>query len=217
MNARLRLVAALALGAACLIPAVAHGGSYQPITVEAGGNDVFSPDQLVGNVNSDHRFQWSWGAGTTTAHNVRQDSKLFYSGEPSDTNPPFSVSASAGRYHYYCEVHGSKAGGMDGEVAVRPKLGSPKGKQGVEYVFVVQWATEDAQTGNQFDVQYKVGSGDWKFWKKNTSKLEGLFGGNGKPVTVKDGKTYRVRARTEKASNPDKRSGWSPPLIFGIT
>jgi plastocyanin len=214
MNARLRLVTALALGVAVFIPAVAHGGLQQGIIVEFGGDDVFFPDQATGDVNSDNIFQWTWGAGTIDEHNVRQDSKLFYSGQPTDQRPSFDVVFSAGTYHYYCEVHGSKSGGMDGEVAVSPALGDTKRKRGVEFVFSIQWASEATATGNQFDVQYKVGSGEWKYWKKNTSKDEGLFGKNGKPVAVNLDKVYKVRARSEKASNPKRRSGWSPPLTF---
>jgi plastocyanin len=214
LNARLRLAAALALAGACLIPAVAHGGGLVQITVEAGGEDLFSPDHASGSALNQPGFQWDWGKGTIDEHNVRQDSKLFYSGQPTDFQQPFRIDASAGTYHYYCEVHGSKSGGMDGELDVAPSSGSLKQKHGGRIVFEIFWASENADTGNQFDVQYRVGNRDWKYWKKNTAKRHGLFGKNGKPVTVKDGKVYKVRVRSEKASNPDKRSDWSPALAF---
>lgn len=214
---RVLRAAAVALCAGALIPAVAEAGTFQEITVEAGGQDVFSPDQSSGEVNVDNLFRWSWGAGTINQHNVRQDSKLFYSGAISDDHAPFDVIASAGTYHYYCDLHGTRSGGMDGEVAVSPRLSPLARKRGFDPVVSVEWASQSTATGDQFDVQYKVGSGDWKYWRKKTSKLEGLFGNNGKPVTVKKGKTYRIRARSEKSSNPTKRSGWSPALLFGLT
>jgi plastocyanin len=214
MNGRLLLAGSLTLAATSLVPAVAQAGVSHQITVEAEGQDLFSPELVNANVNEDYVFDWTWGAGTSAEHNVRQDSKLFYSGEPTDAREPFSVSGSAGTFHYYCEVHGSKSGGMDGEIALRPNFGMPPLKRGGQPVVNILWASSDSETGNQYDVQYKVGKHDWKYWKKNTAKPSGLFGKNGKPVSVNLDKGYKVRARSEKASNPKRRSGWSPPLSF---
>jgi plastocyanin len=215
MKGRLLLAGGLALAATCLVPAVGQAGIPNLITVEAEGEDVFSPELVTADVNANYAFEWSWGTGTIDDHNVRQDSKLFYSGPPSDDEAPFEVLGSAGTFHYYCEAHGSKAGGMDGVIALRPNIGMPPLKRGAAPVVSILWASSDSETGDQYDVQYKVGKGDWKSWKKNTAKQNGLFGRNGKPVTVKKGKSYKVRARSEKSSNAKKRSGWSPPLAFG--
>jgi plastocyanin len=211
MNGRLLLAGGLTLAATCLVPAVAQAGVSHQITVEAEGQDLFSPELVTGNVNGDYVFEWTWGAGTTDEHNVREDSKLFYSGEPTDASEPFDISGSAGTFHYYCEVHGSKSGGMDGEIVLRPNLGFPVPDP---EVINILWASSDSETGNQYDVQYKVGKRDWKYWKKNTANGGALFGKNGKPVTVNPDKVYKVRARSEKASNPKRRSGWSPALTF---
>jgi plastocyanin len=217
MKGRLLLAGGLTLAATCLVPAVGQAGIPNLITVEAGGEDLFSPELVNANVNEVYGFEWSWGEGTIDDHNVREDSKLFYSGPPSDNDEPFDVLGSAGTFHYYCELHGSKAGGMDGVISLRPSFGMPPVKRGPAPVVNILWASSDSETGDQYDVQYKVGKGDWKYWKKNTSKLNGLFGRNGKPVTVRDNKTYKVRARSEKSSNPKKRSGWSPPLLIEFT
>ncbi len=140
------------------------------------------------------------------AHNVRQDAKLFYSG-PTTSNPnaSFSFSPSAGTYHYYCEEHGTKRGGMDGTLKVKPEVG-PADIDG----FIVTWGDPSVAGTVRHDVQYKIGNGKWKDWVRNETDLGAEFGADDEPVDVKPGKTYRFRARTEKVSNPDKRSDFSP-------
>ena len=96
---------------------VAYGAASQ-IKVD---DDFFAPRTApVRNVVAGASFQWTRAAGSTGRHNVREDHKLFYSGTATTGPINFSVSASAGTYHYYCEFHGSATGGMDGVVKVRP-------------------------------------------------------------------------------------------------
>ena len=77
---------------------------------------------------------------------------------------------------------------MDGVVRVRPIFASaPAGLP-----FTVSWAlagtTPATNTGNQFDVHYRVGtSRTWKVWKNDTSARSGVFGQNGQPVQVHAG------------------------------
>ena len=200
-----------------LLTAIAVGAlAYASVASAAAteiqvGNDFYSPAApAVRNLASGTSFHWSNGGGTTRAHNIRQDVKLFYSGGPTRGSINFSIRASAGTYHYYCELHGGLSEGMQGVVKVRPiSLAAPDGLP-----FTISWAlggTTSTNTGNQFDVQYRVGTtGTWKVWKNDTSARSGVFGQNGQPVQVQSGRIYQFRARSQKSTNPNQPSGWSP-------
>jgi hypothetical protein len=82
-----------------------------------------------------------------------------------------------------------------------------------EGTFRPAWALDITRTGNSFDVRFKVGNGKWRLWKDDTRARRALFGKNGEPVEVKPSKQYRIQARSQKRSNPAKRSGWSPALV----
>jgi plastocyanin len=162
------------------------------------------------NLASGASFHWQRAPGSTLAHNIRQNFNLFNSGAPTSGPINFSVSASAGTYHYYCTLHGSPSSGpMDGVVKVRPIFASaPDGAP-----FTVRWALTGTTTGNGFDVRFRVGaSTTWTLWKNDTSARSGVFGQNGQPVQVMPGGTYRFQARSLKASAPNQPSGWSPTL-----
>ena len=180
-------VTALALAA----PAIA--GLSTDVTV---GDDFFEPDTASQILEAS--TDWSWDDGVLNAHNVRQDAKLFYSG-PTTSNPDasFSFSPSAGTYHYYCEEHGTKRGGMDGTLKVKPEVG-PADIDG----FIVTWGDPSVAGTVRHDVQYKIGNGKWKDWVRNETDLGAEFGADDEPVDVKPGKTYRFRARTEKVVKP---------------
>jgi plastocyanin len=202
-------VVSAVVGAVLAVPASA--GLAETVLVE---DDVFDPD--VTNQEVTGTVTWDWAAGIGDEHNVRQDDRLFRSGTPTDdSDNAYVLNPSAGTFHYYCEVHGSEAGGMDGTLKMRPVF-AVSGKRGGEGVGIL-WADPGVPgfaSGDQFDVQYKVDDGKWKYWRKNTSKPGASFGKNGKPVSIKPGKQYKVRARSERSANPKKRSGWSPPLAF---
>jgi len=185
---------------------VAYGAASQ-IKVD---DDFFAPRAApVRNVVAGASFQWTRAAGSTGRHNVREDHKLFYSGTATTGPINFTVSASAGSYHYYCEFHGSATGGMDGVVKVRPVFASaPTGAP-----FTVSWALAGTTTGNRFDVRFRVGtSGTWTLWKNDVAGRSGVFGQGGLPVQVMPGLTYQFQARSLKQTAPTKPSGWSPTL-----
>ena len=174
-------------------------------------DNFFAPDAPpVRNVVAGASFQWQSAPSSNLRHNVRQDSKLFYSGIPTSANINFSISASAGTYHYYCEEHGSSGGGMDGVVRVRPSFNAnPTGLP-----FTVTWALPGTNTGTQFDVRYRVGTaGAWILWKNNVAARSAIFGLNGQPVQVMPGRTYQFQARSQKT--PTQPSGFSPVLTVG--
>jgi plastocyanin len=161
----------------------------------------------IRNLATGSSFRWQSAPSSDFPHNIRQNFKLFYSGAATTAPIDYSVSASAGTYHYYCEVHGTATDGMDGVVRVRPVFASaPDGAP-----FTVKWALLGTTTGNQFDVRYRVAtSATWKIWKNDVSARSGVFGQNGQPVQVLPGRTYQFQARSQKI--PSQPSGWSPTL-----
>lgn len=202
---RWSLVAATA--ALLLLPAFAFGGG--PVTQITVGDDFFQPKHPA-SITIGGNVVWQGPAeGTDDSHNVRQDVKLFRSGSPSKTafTTGYSIAPSAGTFHYYCELHGSKHGGMAGVVKVAPRLLKSIGPG-----LLVQWAYQtNNQTGSRFDVRYKVNNFKWKTWKNDTTKFEAKFGAGDHPVHLSPGHTYRFEARSEK-KKVSRRSGWSPPL-----
>src|SRR5687767_3382894 len=102
LTKRFSLVAGLTAVVVLAGAAPASAGT-SPISVN---DDIFNPDLVEVSSISDCGLTWDWGT-VSNSHNVRQDSKLFYSGAPTDddSNQFFRV-CSAGTMHYYCEVHG---------------------------------------------------------------------------------------------------------------
>jgi plastocyanin len=198
-----------------VVGALAYASVASAAATQIKVNDSFyAPDNPpVRNLLSGASFTWTRATGSTLQHNVRQDFGIFSSGSVTTGPINFSIRASAGTYHYYCTAHGTPSGGMDGVVRVRPIfLSSPEGAP-----FTVKWALPvttpgtGTNTGNQFDVRYRVGtSATWKIWKNDVSARSGVFGQNGQPVQVLLGRTYQFQARSQKV--PTQPSGWSPTL-----
>ncbi|MEK6326989.1 MAG: hypothetical protein AABM66_05600 [Actinomycetota bacterium] len=176
-------------------------------------DNFYAPDNPpTRNLATGASFHWQDAPSSGNPHNVRQDFTLFNSGALTNGTINFSIRASAGSYHYYCTLHGSTSGDMDGVVRVRPVFAAaPTGLP-----FTVTWGltgTSGTTTGNQFDVQYRVGtSATWKFWRNDVAARSGVFGQNNQPVQVLSGRTYQFRARSQKSSAPNQPSGWSPIL-----
>lgn len=169
-------------------------------------DDFFEPRRVTARVGGS--VTWDRPATTQHRHNVREDGRIFRSGDPTQSDAfSYTVVFSAGTFHYFCEVHGGPTGGMDGLVRVPVTLlAEPSGLP-----FTVRWATASGQTGDRFDVQFRVGSREWRTWRAGTASLQGVFGKNGKPVRVRDGVTYWFRARSLSGT---ARSRWSPPRSF---
>jgi plastocyanin len=200
----------LLIGAAAALlalPALAFGGTNTTVTVAPSNFNTFGPKNVTKTVGTGS-IHWQWGtSGSTSAvHNVRQDDKLFYSGPLTNSKPAgYSVVPSAGSFHYYCELHGSASGGMAGTINVRPLIFNKTANS-----FVVEWSGGSNQTGNAFDVRYRVDGGAWKAWKSGVTIGQATFGAGNHPVHVGPGHTYDVQARSKKQSTPSKVSGWSP-------
>jgi plastocyanin len=198
------VVSALAMAVA--LPASA-GAAPRQIDVD---DDFFAPkNPPTRQLQSGPSFRWTNGGGTSNPHNIRQDDRLFSSGEDTDSPINFSIRASAGSFHYYCTVH--RFDGMTGRVKVKPiRERAPSGLP-----FTVIWASPGTNTGGSFDVRFKRGSGDWKIWKNDTEKFRGVFGRNRNPVRVRSNKLYKFQVRSERSSNTRLRSDWSPKLRVG--
>ncbi|MGH2925848.1 MAG: cupredoxin domain-containing protein [Solirubrobacterales bacterium] len=197
----------IAMAVAVVVPAIALGAG--PTQIQVKDNSFTPQNPPLRGFQTGASFHWQRAASSTGNHNVHQDAGLFSSGNPTTGAINYTVSASAGSYHYYCDTHGSPAGGMTGMVKVRPAFNAaPTGSP-----FTVIWADSGTTTGQAFDVNYRVGtSGAWKVWKNDTAQRQAVFGQAGSPVAVTPGKTYQFQVRSEKGSDHSKRSDFSPPL-----
>ena len=198
MRRYLSLCMAAGLAAALAAPGV----SYAQTTITLEDTNTFNPPSATLDLGAGS-FDWEWGpggVGTVDLHNVVQDDGLFSSGPLVSSDPDgFSVTASAGAYPYFCQLHF----GMEGDVNVRPVAGTAT-KKGAR----VSWATDLTTTGNRFDVRYKAGK-KWELWQKKTSKLSATFGRKGKPVKLKKRVKLQARSVDGKAT-----SEWSPTLVL---
>jgi plastocyanin len=189
MNDRIKRATGIAVGAVAL--GVLTG---PPVAAAIKGVDVndgkfFSPNNLSSTVGGSVH----WSASGIDDHSVTQDGLVFDSGT-ARANLDFTKKFSAGTYPYHCRKHGDQ--GMVGTVKVAPQVVSaPAG-----LAFTVKWAAAGTDTGNSFDVKYRVASGPWKTWRTNTSAKSMVFGKGG-PVAVARGKTYSFQVRSGTGAN----------------
>src|SRR3989442_9526651 len=157
-----RALTLAALVIALAVPTLAFGRVATQIQVK---DNAFSPQApALRTFQHGASFQWQRAGGSFGTHNVRQDDRLFRSGNVTAGPINYTISASAGSYHYYCELHGSRAGGMAGAVKVRPTFNAaPVGNP-----FTVIWADSAPNTGKAFDVRYRIGTaGTWHIWRND--------------------------------------------------
>jgi plastocyanin len=201
-----RLLLALTVGAAFLF---ASGALAAPQQIVIDDNTYAPDNPPLKPLAAGPTFNWKTAPTSDRRHNVREDHKLFFSGALTTAEINFSVSASAGTFHYYCELHGDEVSGMDGFVRVRPT--SSPGPAGNP--FQVNWALPGTTTGNRFDVRYRQGTtGPFIMWRNDTSARSSVFGQNGQPVAVVVGRKYQFQARSQNV--PANPSGWSPALTY---
>jgi plastocyanin len=199
----LKRILALAIGVVTVLTVPSTASAATSIGVF---DDFFTPVQAPQQTVGDSTVTWNWdsGAPTLDEHDVASDNGLFDSGSPTHTGS-FSVSASAGTFPYHCTVH--ELQGMEGTVSVAPIASNVKSKS-----FKVTWASNGTNTGNKFDVKYKVGSKS-KTWLKETKKKSATFGKKKKPIKVKSGQHISVQVRSRKGKH---KSGYSPPVAVDI-
>jgi plastocyanin len=202
------IISAAAVALALAFPA-ASGAVPRQINVN---DDFFAPkNPRARDFSPGQSFRWTNGGGTSNRHNIRQDVRLFSSGGLTSGPINFAIRASAGSYHYYCTLHGSRQGGMAGRVKVRP-IAVPDSLVGE---IEVRWADSNTNTGSRFDVRYKVDQRRWKKWKNDTSGFRGFFGRHDNPVNYNPNRhNYKIKVRSERRQ-VSKRSNWSPALRLG--
>jgi plastocyanin len=193
-----------ALAVALALPTAA-GAAPREIDVD---DDFFAPrNPPARDLQAGLSFRWTNGGGTSNEHNVRQADRLFSSGGLTSGPINYAIRASAGSYFYFCTLH-RFSDGMTGRVKVKPiRRRAPNGRP-----FTVIWASPRTNTGRSFDVRFKLGRGDWNTWRNDTERLRGVFGRNRNPVRVRANKVYKFQVRSERTSNPSRRSDWSPTL-----
>jgi len=186
------------------LPTLALGRATTTVTVgPPGARTTFAPSTVTQAVGASIHWYW-WADSNAGPHNVRQDDKLFYSGAATDNNPAgYTITPSAGRFHYYCEPHRTR--GMQGTLYIRPAVFNRTATS-----FGVRWSPGTNQTGDRFDVRYRIDGGAWTTWKNHIVAAQGVFGVSDNPVHVSPGHKYEVQARSETSTDLQKRSGWSP-------
>jgi plastocyanin len=173
-------------------------------TTEVTVNDnlTFTPAMVTVAVGDD--VHWT-RPGAGYPHNIVEEHGIFRNGDPQSTPFMYTRTFSAGTFRYFCEVH--VGSGMIGFVKVPVTITSgPPGR-----LFTVRWALSGTDTGSSWDVQFRIGSGNWRAWKNDVTSLKGLFGKNDRPVHVKKGRKYSLRVRSREGS---AASRWSPPESF---
>jgi plastocyanin len=194
--------------AASLFPitSLSAGLGPHPISVQ---DSAFVPD-VEPDVHEGEIVHWEW-EGTSEGHNVREDGRIFRSGPPTSIDGTiYERTFSAGTFHYFCELHGSRFGGMAGLVRVEMGQGITPGG----YPTLI-WASEDSNTGRAFDVQFRIQDGPWRPWLRDTTRVQAAFGINDRPVHWNPAKEYRFRTRSQKRVDTPKRvSRWSPVELW---
>jgi plastocyanin len=169
---------------------------FDPATVPPPGEFRIPGDAVI----------WDW-VDTSNPHNVSQLRGLFRSPISSDPTMTFNRTFSAGSFPYECDIHGSSMSGT-----VRVVVGQDITPSGLPLIW---WADGTTNTGRAFDVQLRIGDGAWRTWKRDTERLKGVFGKNDRPVQIKPGRDYFIRARSQKSlSKPRSVSAWSPPRLI---
>jgi plastocyanin len=183
--------------------------SLAPVPLQAATKGVkvrdnsFKPKSIAVRVGG--AVRWTRAADSFGDHNVHGERNLFFSGAPTTGKIDFRVPFSAGSFSYRCDLHAGI--GMTGFVRVPPTVAAaPTGLN-----FTVRWANGITRTGGKYDIAYKIGTGKWRTWKKNTTAKWSVFGKKHKPVTVVNGKKYSFRARSQ---NKKGASHWSPVRSF---
>jgi plastocyanin len=206
LRAILSAVATLSVALGPALP-VSSGPSTDEIEVR---DDVFDPATFPGpgQVRTPGvSVSWEWDDAVEHPHNVRQLGGLFRSEITAEPTFSFERRFSAGSFPYECEIHGPSMSGT-----VRVVIGQDQTLSGLP---IITWADEITNTGRAFDVQFRIGDGRWRLWKKDTENFQGVFGRNDRPVQYESSKEYWFRARSQKrADTPNKVSRWSPARLF---
>ncbi len=79
--------------------------------------------------------------------------------------------------------------------------------------FRAAWADKSSDVTGTYDVPLSGwATARGASGRRDTRKRKALFG-EGSPAELVPGEEYSISARTQKATNPTRRSRWSPPLV----
>ena len=188
------------------LPAVAGAAPRQI----SAGDDFFSPKKPAArSFEAGASFHWSRAGGSSNRHNIRQDDKLFFSGHATSGPINYTINASAGSFHYYCEIHrfSGMSGVGQGPSARHPRLGGrrdsrPVGRLRHQHRLALRRRATGSTTGS--------GSSG----RRTRRKFQGTFGHNDSPVNFNLNRhTYKIEVRSER-KQVSKRSDWSPALTL---
>lgn len=200
-STRRRLLRGTGLGAGLTV-ALASAVWAATTQVEVSDNKVFNAPS----VKQTPGGRVHWLASGVDAHSVTSDQLLFDTGQPR-AGVDFTRTFSAGTFRYHCRKHGDQ--GMVGVVSVAPRVAAaPAGLP-----FTVTWATAASNTGNRYDVQYRVGTGRFKTWLGGSSARSAVFGARSRPVRLVRGKTYTFKVRSRAGTGA---SAYSPLRTFRV-
>jgi plastocyanin len=182
---------------------VSSGGLDETVQVR---DDEFDPAVVPSTTNpllAGESIEWEWAFDVESTHDVRQLRGLFRSPLTNVPGTQYLRTFSSGKFQYECSIHGPSMSGT-----VRVMIFVDTAPSGLP---LLRWAFPDTNTGNAFDVRFRVGDGRWRPWKTDTTKGFGVFGKDGRPVRYNPDKEYSLRARSQKGVNtPAKVSRWSP-------
>jgi hypothetical protein len=207
-----RTIAVAAVFGLAWLGLAGSSGAIGATPVEVGVDDnLFVPKRVTTDLFEPH-LRWTWdadgsGGGTTKqSHNVVSRDRLF-SSQLMNTGS-YELDFSAGTFHYFCGIHS----GMTGRVSVAPIAVSGTVSAAGRGGLGVTWAQHGADTGDRYDVRFRVGKGRWRIWKRDTRRGHAEFGHNRKPVRLRSNHRYSFEARSQQGKGEGKRSGWSPKL-----
>jgi plastocyanin len=195
---------------ALALPVALSGPVAAVDTHQIGVRDDFFDPEIDPDVHEEDTVRWEW-IETAGPHNVLEDHRIFRSGDPTASEGTvYQRVFSAGTFHYYCDIHGSTFGGMEG--LIRVEMGQGITSDGYP---TLGWATPDSNTGRAFDVQFRIDDGPWRYWKEDTTRLQSAFGRNDRPVRWNPAREYRFRTRSQRSADTPKRvSRWSPVELW---
>jgi len=209
MKRIVRSAGVVSLACVWLVAAPAGAGDG-PAQIEYGRN-YFTPSEAGPVDVRPYAPEGVWDSQETNFdHNVFEDSGFFHSGRPGEVQE-FREDITAGEWHYYCKVHGSVLGGMDGTIAVRPTA-----RRGDGTGALIRWADNDAPSRNAYEVEWRRQGKKWQVWEKATRERKLKFG-DGSPIHADPGQKYEVRVRSFVDQNPTKTSLVSPANTFRVS
>jgi plastocyanin len=189
------------------------GGGRAAAEVDANGNPFsgglgFDPVRV--RVAVGQKVRWT-NTDTVAPHTVTEDHGIFDLG--GSYGPPGNMGfgpgesvehrLAAGTFSYYCRVHPAE---MRGVVAAPVRLSVLRGRaaRGASPRIRAIWGREALPSGQQFDVQRRVGAGRWRTVRNGTRATGAAF-------AAARGKVNAFRARIRRAGASGGASGYSPP------